>query len=150
MAKRDDKKKIYTTDVLVKLDDGGARALLRESVKLDARADELEDKLSEHKKAESAKIAGIRAEAVRKRHGADAGEFMAPMKVYEVWEGPHAFLYSADTDEQVGQRALTAEERQTDAFPGIDDGGALDADEGQTFTPADPPGAASKKRGKKS
>lgn len=153
--KRDDGRKIYTTDVLVQLDDAAAVVLIKKAQKIDERADDLLDQLKKHLATEKAKIATLRAEAARDRTGAADGEIMVPMKVYEEWEGSQAMLYRADNKEKVGERALTAEERQVDAFPGIDDGGALDADEGagagSTFGPADPPGAAAKpKRGRKS
>ncbi len=148
--KRDDGRKVFERDVLVQLDDAGCVALIKRAQKSDERATDQLDKLKEHIATEKAKIAKLRAEAARDRHGAASGEVMVPMKVYEVWEGPHALVFRADTDEQIDQRALTHEERQVDAFPGVDDGGALDADEpGADAGPAEEP-PAKPKRGRKS
>ncbi len=127
MAKKTDRK-IYTRPVMVQLDEQAALALHDKSKRLAAKADELEEKLKELVKAKKLDIATARAESDRDRAGATAREHLVDMKCYEVLEGVEWLVCRADTDEVVDRRAMSEDERQTEAFPGLDMGGELPLD----------------------
>lgn len=143
-------RKLFKREVAVPLDEREALKLHDQAQDIDARADELEEKLKEEQKERRLRIATLRAEAERDRAAAAKREQLVELDCYEELRGSQMFVLRADTSEVVDQRAATPDERQ-EAIPGLDSGGELplepDYAGGDGEEPADEPAAGKGKRG---